>query len=105
MPIEKGKRFSGDHFYAIKTEADAKVEAELHEKYGKKEDALDLQNYLHRIGKSDPVHTAAVLAFTKVKRATVEDWEEILKDFGFEKPKADEEAFEAETQANTKEGV
>jgi hypothetical protein len=75
-----GKQYRGQSFPPVRTADDVQEAQDAQEPYNKP-DAVDLHVYFASQGIRDPVQQAAMRAYTKVSRATPEDWAKIFDRF------------------------
>ena len=78
MGESTGKTFKGQQFVPVKTEADVQAEIDAQKPYAK-EGAVAIETYFAMRGHRDPVMQASMLAYTKVRKATVEDFDVIFQ--------------------------
>lgn len=93
-----GKKFPSEKFVTIRSAADVEEVAKLHEKHAHA-DAIPIEAYLSIRGHNEHTMQAMLLAHTKVRRATMEAFDEIFKSFFDSTPVEDEEESEPETAA------
>ncbi len=79
-PAETGKTWQGQQFPPSRTVESVQAEADLQKEYDK-EGAIALDVYFATKGIRNPVSQAGMRAYTVIKRATVEDWDAIFKNF------------------------
>ena len=80
-PLPKnGKKWAGQKHVTTRTAADVVDERSLQAKYAHP-NAVTLDGYFTRKGVRDPVKRAAMMAYTKVRRATVAAFDEIFAKF------------------------
>lgn len=77
---EKGRQFKGG-FAVTKTEEEAKAESDEAATMSKDPNAIDLDTYLAVKGIRGEVTKAAMQAYTKVRMAPLEKFDEIFKNF------------------------
>lgn len=75
-----GRTWKGQEFPPVRTEEDVKEQADLQRQYDK-EGAITLDVYFAQKGIRNPVQHAGMRAYTKITRATVEDWDAIFEKF------------------------
>ncbi len=76
-----GKKYAGEKFPSIKTEEQALKEIHDLNTVGAEEGAVDLDHYFVLRSHKDPTMQAAMRAFTDLRKATPEKWDEVFKDF------------------------
>ncbi len=75
-----GKKFKGQKFVTIKTSEMVEAETKLNQKYAGP-NAVTLTAYFVHRSIRNPVQQASMAAYTKVKRATVQDFDKIFEKF------------------------
>lgn len=76
-----GKKYPGEQFSTVKSAAQVVEEQEVQKPF-EHENAVPIEVYFkHRRIDSDPVRHAAMLAFTKVRKATMEAFDSIFAKF------------------------
>jgi hypothetical protein len=81
LPVEtRGKSYRGQKHYPVKTLAEVEAEAKAQVLFNKP-GAVSLQTWFAARGHNDVVKRAAMRAYTKINRATLEDWDAIFDKF------------------------
>jgi hypothetical protein len=75
-----GKKWAGEKFPTVKSAADVVASQELQKEYVH-ENAVPLSVYFTKRRINDPVKQAMMFAFTKVRKATIEAFDEIFETF------------------------
>ena len=79
-PSELGKQWRGQRFAPIMTSAQLAEIGEVQKKYNKP-DAVSIEVYFAHKKVRDPVSQAGMLAYTVVRKATIEDWNTIFANY------------------------
>lgn len=80
MSEKVGKSYKGQKFAPITTEEEIRAVQQVQEPFNK-EGAVPLEVWFSMHEVRDPVKQAAMRAYTKVRRATPDDWDNIFKTF------------------------
>lgn len=75
-----GKSYRGQATFPIKTPDDVQAEIDAQKPFAHP-DAISLNVYFSLRGFRDPTLRAAMEAYTKVRTATLLNWDDIFKDF------------------------
>jgi hypothetical protein len=79
-PIRLGKKFRGEKFVTIKTAEMAAADAKLQKKYADPHAVTLIAYFVHKQIRN-PVQQAGMTAYTRVRRATVQAFDEIFAKF------------------------
>ena len=74
-----GKKYKGDSSPTFQTPEDVQAMMDAQKPYNK-EGAVEVMTYFSMRGIKNPVMQASMLAYTKVRKATPEDFDTIFKD-------------------------
>lgn len=75
-----GKKFRGQTFVPVKTEDDVRADIALQKDF-KTSDAVSIDVFFARRGVRDPVSRAGMLAYTKVRTASMDAWTKIFETY------------------------
>jgi len=95
-----GKKFQGETFVTVKSAAQVEEVAKLHETYAH-EHAVPIEAYFSIRGHNEPHMRSMLLAYTQVRKATVEAFDDIFHLFFHTTPKPPKAAPEADAPTAT----
>jgi DnaJ-class molecular chaperone len=95
-----GKKFAGEKFSTVRSAANVLADHELQKSYDHP-NAVPIEVYFVKHRVNDPVQRAMMLASTKIRKATIEAFDDIFHSFFDTVPK--KTAEEGEQSSNTKE--